>query len=251
VDLQEIVDPQSKRHPWEKSRVKFIQKALKEYAPASFSILDVGCGDGYVADQLAKTLSPSEYIGFDVNLSASQIESYSKRNSQVTFINNSEKIAGKKFDLVLLLDVLEHIDDDASALKEIVSEHLSNKSKMLITVPAFQRLYGYHDSILGHRRRYNQNRLKDIVRGAGCKISAKGYMFASLLPVRALSFLLQRVSFKQKPGYSGVGNWNGSLLVSDCIEHALTIDNQILFLFSKSGLLIPGLTIWALCEKQQ
>jgi trans-aconitate methyltransferase len=251
VDLKEIADQQSKRHPWEKVRAKFIQRIVKEFAPESFRILDIGCGDGYIAQQLLKDLSPSEYIGIDTNLTSEQIDFYNKKNPEVTFSNDGKYASGKQFDLVLLLDVIEHIEDDENFIMQIVSENLVNNSKMLITVPAFPFLYGSHDTLLGHHRRYTQNKLKGIVKKSNCKTLASGYMFASLLVVRSISIILQKISLLKEPDYSGVGQWNGSSLLSNVIEHALTVDSQILFSASKSGLMIPGLTLWTLCEKQQ
>ena len=87
MDLHEIVDPQSKRHPWEKTRAAFIQKIVKEFAPNSFRILDIGCGDGYIAEQLLYNFSPTEYIGIDTNLTSEQIDFFNKKNPKVTFSN--------------------------------------------------------------------------------------------------------------------------------------------------------------------
>ncbi|MFC1837278.1 class I SAM-dependent methyltransferase [Thermodesulfobacteriota bacterium] len=251
MDLQEKVDLQSKRHPWEKVRAKFIQKILLEFAPDSFRVLDVGCGDGYIASRLAENFSHTEYIGLDTNLTSAQLDFYNTKNPQVKFTKNNKYLAEKQFDLVLLLDVLEHIEDDEKFIMQIVSKYLAKKSRMLITVPAFPFLYGSHDSIMGHYRRYTQNQLKNMAQNANCKTIATGYMFASLVPMRAISILLQRLSLIKKPDYSGVGQWNGSNLFSKLIEYALTIDNQILFSASKSGYLIPGLSLWLLCEKRQ
>ena len=65
----------------------------------------------------------------------------------------------KKYDLITLFDVIEHIKDDKSSIKKI-KNLLKKKGYLMITVPAFQILWSYHDEIHHHYRRY---RIKDIL----------------------------------------------------------------------------------------
>ena len=66
-----------------------------------------------------------------------------------------------KADIVLAMDVLEHIQDDYSTLKEWKNT-LKPNGLLLITVPAFQHLWSSHDIFLGHHRRYNKKDISDL-----------------------------------------------------------------------------------------
>ncbi|HEX8207486.1 MAG TPA: methyltransferase domain-containing protein, partial [Solirubrobacteraceae bacterium] len=70
------------------------------------------------------------------------------------------------FDLLLATDVLEHVDDDAAALREL-RRVAAPGALLLVTVPAHPRLWSEHDVALHHRRRYRRAELLERVRGAG------------------------------------------------------------------------------------
>jgi hypothetical protein len=151
------------------------------------------------------------------------------------------------FDLVLLLDVLEHVQDDTIFLTDIIKRYLSKGDKVLLTVPAFQSIYGYHDVKLGHYRRYNLQELGSLAMSGGLKTISSGYLFASLLlPKYVLCklFNIERVS-------EGVGQWAGGRCLTGILESFLNIDNSLLIFLSSIGIKVPGLTGWVLCEKQQ
>jgi SAM-dependent methyltransferase len=251
MDLHELTALQKNRHPWEKARVKFVQKILSVFNAEPKTVLDIGCGDGFIAEQLLKGFSFSSYVGLDVNLSAEQITSYSKRIPFASFCNDRKHITGKRFDLILLLDVLEHLKDDSLFLQEIVSEYTTDKAKVLITVPAFPALFGSHDAYLGHHRRYGKKNLQTIVKNAQLYPLATGYIFSSLLAIRFISLVGEKMLPRKPIHYSGVGKWDYPPFFTKSIEGILQLDNNILFFAARRGLMIPGLSQWIICEKQQ
>jgi SAM-dependent methyltransferase len=85
----------------------------------------------------------------------------------------------ESFDLVLATDVIEHVEDDAVALAEIVRV-LAPGGKVLITVPAFQSLWGLQDEVSLHKRRYRLRPLLDLVRRSGLQ-PCRAYHFNYLL----------------------------------------------------------------------
>jgi hypothetical protein len=152
----------------------------------------------------------------------------------------------EKFDLVLLLDVLEHVQDDSDFLSDIVRRYIS-KGKVLLTVPAFQAIYGNHDVNLGHYRRYNLQELESLAISGGTKVILSGYLFASLLLPK---YVLCKL-FNVRKISEGVGQWTGGKYLTYMLETLLNIDNCILIFLSRIGIKLPGLTGWVLCEKQQ
>ena len=86
------------------------------------------------------------------------------------------------FDTVLLLDVIEHIDDDGGFLDAAVIPHLTPSSLVVVGTPPTSGC-SRHDEALAHHRRYSPERLADIQ--PRLEIVSRGGLFASLLPVRA------------------------------------------------------------------
>jgi hypothetical protein len=92
-------------------------------------------------------------------------------------------------DLILLLDVLEHILEDASALK-YVATLLKPDGRVLITVPAFNLLWSDHDRTHHHCRRYTKNGLDRVLREAGFEIERITYFNTILFPVILVARLI-------------------------------------------------------------
>src|SRR4030095_9935198 len=87
------------------------------------------------------------------------------------------------FDLVLLLDVIEHVEDDAGFLDGSIVPHLAPGGVLIVSVPAYQGLYSSHDDALAHHRRYSPGRLRAVLEPR-LDVAARGGLFASLLPLR-------------------------------------------------------------------
>lgn len=98
------------------------------------------------------------------------------------------------FDVVTLLDVLEHLDDDVGGLRELF-DLLRPGGHLLLTVPAYQWLWSDHDVVLHHRRRYTRGTLEPVIRAAGFELVRASYYTSLLLPLMAA----QRLGSRLKP----------------------------------------------------
>jgi hypothetical protein len=85
-------------------------------------------------------------------------------------------------DLVLLMDVLEHVDDDLGLLKAYVD--VPSGSRFLMTVPAFQFLWSGHDDFLEHKRRYTLAQFEALARDAGLTVQRGAYFFGAVFRSR-------------------------------------------------------------------
>jgi hypothetical protein len=85
-------------------------------------------------------------------------------------------------DLILLMDVLEHVDDDIGLLADYVGK-VSPGTLVLITVPAFQWLWSPHDDFLEHKRRYTVQQIEDVARRAGLDVQQGSYFFGAVFPL--------------------------------------------------------------------
>ena len=94
--------------------------------------------------------------------------------------------ANEKADLVLLMDVLEHVADDVGLLRAYVAPAASG-TRFVITVPAFNWLWSEHDVFLEHFRRYTLARIVAVCTAAGLQVETGCYFYALVLPLAVLS----------------------------------------------------------------
>ncbi len=87
-------------------------------------------------------------------------------------------------DIVLLLDVIEHVDDDVATLRA-ARTGVGDGGLLVVTVPAYQWLWSGHDEVLGHRRRYTAARLRAAVERAGFTVVRVSYFNSLLFPLLA------------------------------------------------------------------
>lgn len=142
-------------HWWVQGRSRIIQSILTAIIEPSQHpfILDIGCGSGVMTALL--TSQQFRCVGLDTNPEAIRTAQQLFPDNQ--FINGD---IGTVFEALketpsvfLLLDVLEHIEDDKTFLKKILSQ-MPPSSHLLITVPAMKALWSQHDVTAHHYRRY-------------------------------------------------------------------------------------------------
>lgn len=260
MDLKELAesekDIKNKRHPWEQARVNFVYKKIKKYLdPSSDTIfLDIGCGDTYVAEYLLEKIPSSSFYCVDTAFTTSQLEFYSKKytNKNIKVFNKIEDAIHKidsNISFVLLLDVIEHIEQDLSFLKHVNSmTKLTENSKMIITVPAFQSLFTNHDEILGHYRRYTNKSLNLLIEKAGFKAVGIGYFFTSLLLPRFLIKIKEKFN-KPKITSTSVSTWNKGNLISCIFKNILIFDFSVTSILEKLNIKLFGLSNYIVCKK--
>jgi trans-aconitate methyltransferase len=247
MDLVERRSHTPARHPWETARVTAIAEILRDLNMDHPSVLDVGCGDGYVVSSLHDRLRFGQVLSQDIHLEDEIIREI--RRPGIDFVRT---LSGSDYraDVILLLDVLEHVEKPVELLKELADERLLPGGRIVITVPAFQRLSTRHDRVLKHFRRYSMSGLLDHVTKAGFEAQSSGYLFSSLLLPRALSVLLEKFrSPNQNTNSNGIGHWRGGERLTRVLHGALTLDNRLCLAARRHGLTVPGLTIWMTCQK--
>ena len=145
---------------------------------AGYRILDVGCGDGLLFDRLERYgcvdgLEPdAELIGDGPH-----------RARILHRALDAEFTAEEAYDLVVALDVLEHVADDAGALGALYNA-MRPGARLLITVPALPLLWSRHDVVNEHYRRYTASSLRAVLENAGFRIDDLRYLYAwTVLPM--------------------------------------------------------------------
>jgi SAM-dependent methyltransferase len=152
-------------------------------------ILDVGCGTGTMLTHLARF---GDAQGVDIDPEAIQY-CHARGLTQVSQSGaGTLPFAAETFDLVTALDVVEHIDDDLGALREM-RRVLRPGGRLLVTVPAYRFLWGRQDDINLHKRRYVAAELRNRLRSAGFEVQKLTYMNALLFPAIAAIRLVRHV----------------------------------------------------------
>ena len=170
----------------------YLSKAevLRTYVPKECRrVLDVGAGAGWFSKWLLRNGLAEEAVCIDPGYPEDRSEIESGR--PIRFVRAAEK---SSCDLVLMMDVLEHVDDDSGLLANYL-DHVPSGTPVFITVPAFQFLWSKHDEFLEHRRRYTVSSLSRTVLEAGAQVDRMHYYFASVLPPAALL----RLARKRRP----------------------------------------------------
>ena len=124
------------------------------------------------------------YVNFCTNLKlvlpiVSEEKEEQQNSKPIKFVKSVDKTTQ---DLVLMMDVLEHVPDDVALLKEY-ADTMEKGGRVLITVPAFQFLWSGHDVFLEHYRRYTIEMMEKTIRDAGLTPVKSRYFFGLLFPL--------------------------------------------------------------------
>jgi SAM-dependent methyltransferase len=259
MDLREAKEGLIQRHPWERARARFFGDLLaaRRVLPSPCRVLDIGAGDGYLAARLLTRLAPgSRIVCFDPNYSLSHLERLGgQAPSGISFTADRPQGA---FDLLLLLDVIEHVPDDRAALSDWVGSALEAGGRALVSVPAFMSLFTAHDIALGHHRRYRLSELPGLFSRCGLRLEVRGGAFHGLLAPRLLAKTMERLAgVRSRPSpeqaaaqaETDVGRWTGNRWMTGAVDLALKLDNGFSLAMAAAGLALPGLSAWALGQK--
>ena len=179
------------RHWWFRGRRRAIVELGSLLAPPGGIVVDVGCGTGADISAFPHTLVRH---GIDVSPTAIAFarENHSDVDFQVGVVPAAGAATVGKADLVLLCDVLEHIDGDRAFLAALLSM-MKPGARLLLTVPADPRLWSPHDEVYGHYRRYTRSTLAAAWEGAPARPILLAPFNRRLYPVARLARLASRM----------------------------------------------------------
>ena len=186
------------KHWWFISRREIVLELVGRFLKKEDNneILDIGCGTGIILKYL-------QQFGMVYGLDSSPIAvkySNMRVNGAVKLgsLTDSVPFSENQFDLVMLLDVIEHIDDDEIALRKAY-DLLKEKGIIICTVPAYKFLWSGHDDAQQHKRRYIRSELKTKIINAGFEIKKLSYYNTFLLLPIVLIRLIQNLTSKKEP----------------------------------------------------
>lgn len=227
MDLKEVDElsvRSERQHWWIKTRFLYIDKLFSFCRKEKIKVAEYGCGTGqnlwYLKERSSQSKKVDLAIGIDPNLD-NQFEA-EWIDEKFKLSNDLNTFASNEADVVLAMDVLEHIDDQEEALNHWVST-LNEDGQILITVPAFKSLWSYHDEFLDHKRRYTKKDLEIVARKCGLRPVYLSYAFGFLFPA---VYIIRKLSKGSKD--------NQDLKLPNFIL------NSLLFIFGKVEKMLGG-----------
>jgi SAM-dependent methyltransferase len=221
--------------------IKILEKNRK-----GLSYADIGAGDRFFTSKL-KSITNEQLFAVDTEYGES-----ASIEDGIVCLNDIAKLENNSMDCIIMMDVLEHIENDHDFLK-LVLEKLKPQGMVLITVPALQSLYSSHDNFLRHYRRYNHKNLRNLLQNNGVTIEKMHYFYSVLLFPRMLTVLKEKVFPVNKSTNKGIGQWKYAekAFSTRFISYLLNVDFSINQYLNKWHLIMPGLSLMAICKKNE
>jgi SAM-dependent methyltransferase len=223
------------RHWWYRGRRTVLNRVVEDLGlPGSARILDAGCGSGRNMVELSRYGAVSA-----VELSPPSVELARARDAGEVVEGSVLEMpfADASFDLAASLDVIEHLDDDVGALREL-RRVVAPGGALLLTVPAYQWLWSGHDEINHHHRRYTRTSLADAGERAGWHQARTTYFNSLLLPVAIVLRVLERLS--SRPTESSLDLWVPPQPINWLLERPLALEAALI---GRRGRIPVGLSL--------
>jgi SAM-dependent methyltransferase len=180
ADLARVED----RHFWFRARNRLIGALVRRAVaglPTGYRVLEVGCGNGNVLRHMAQACPGGLAVGMDYFEEGLRL---ARRRAACPLVQGDARRSpfGRRFHVIGMFDVLEHIDDDMRMLRD-VRALLEPGGVLLLTVPAGRRLWSYFDEASHHYRRYEHPELTEKLRAAGFEVRRQSHFMCSIYPL--------------------------------------------------------------------
>ncbi len=205
MDLREthqMTREQEYAHWWIRTRFGYLAEAL-DVAQAELKkplrILEVGCGTGqnleFIRTEYGSRAQIESLTGIDPHFAEKPILRGGTTADWIGRTLDEAPYAGP-FDVIIAMDVLEHIENDGQALQEWL-DRLTPNGFIFLTVPALPSLWSQHDVRLAHFRRYTEKTLRAVIESIGAEVLRIRYAFFYVTP---LVFLVRKLGLGARTG---------------------------------------------------
>jgi SAM-dependent methyltransferase len=236
MDLKEVgqLGADEGSHWYYASKARALERALDNCHPRR--ILDVGAGSGFFSKILLERTAAKSAVCVDPGYPTDWSETH--MGKPIAFRRHGD--VGEA-NVVLLMDVIEHVDDDIGLLRSYAATARPG-TRFIVSVPAFSWMWSPHDDFLEHRRRYTLGQTQDALSSAGLQPVAGFYFFAALFPAIAALRFARRLRPAPERATSDLQRHHpltNRLLASICLAESVVARHNRLF----------GLTAFAVAEK--
>jgi SAM-dependent methyltransferase len=210
MDLKEedILGADIGRHWYYRYKAAALRRAVADLQPRR--LLDVGAGSGFFSRHLLAATPAESALCVDIGYPADRDDSVAGKP-----VHYRRDTGPTDCDLVLMMDVLEHVDDDRGLVRHYASK-VPSGAHFLVTVPAFAFLWSGHDVFLEHKRRYRLPEIEAVMQGAGLEIVRGAYYFALVFPLAAAVRLTDRNTTEPRSSLKRHGAVTNGMLSALC-----------------------------------
>ncbi len=214
---------QEESHWWFAARMQIVQAVIQRWGhlKPGDTILDIGCGTGAMLRRLA-----DRYRVVGIDMSPLAVKYSKKRGLTDVFVMSAEEFPKDRYDvrLALLLDVVEHIEDDVSVLRT-AGDIVGPSGRIILTVPAYMWMWSPHDVLHHHYRRYTAASLRRVLDAAGLEPLKLTYYNSLLFPLAAVKKLADR---RHDASIDGVTLEKPSRLVNSVFRSVFSAERHVL-----------------------
>jgi SAM-dependent methyltransferase len=182
---------------WFQARNKLIIWALQKYFPNAQSLLEIGCGTGFVLSGIKKAYPKLSLYGSELSADGLGLAAQRLPGVPLMQMNALSMPFFNEFDVVGSFDVLEHIESDIDVLKQIYKS-VSPGGGVLLTVPQHGFLWSHSDKLAGHFRRYSRPEMRRKLELAGFQVEFATSFVSVLLPILFLQRAIAPVQSNEK-----------------------------------------------------
>jgi ubiquinone/menaquinone biosynthesis C-methylase UbiE len=228
---------------WFRARNAIILWALRKYFPGFQSLLEVGCGTGYVLSGIAQAFPQARIVGSEIYTAGLRFAATRLPSVELLQMDARKLPYEAEFDVVAAFDVIEHILED-----ELVLQNFHRAVKpgggCLITVPQHQWLWSPVDVAAHHQRRYSARELHTKVEAAGFRVVYSTSFVTLLLPL----ILASRLAIRR----SGHVGDSEALVLNPFLDRILEAIIRMEHFVIKSGLSLPfGGSRLLVCQRKE
>ncbi|WP_278391314.1 class I SAM-dependent methyltransferase [Sphingobium yanoikuyae] len=192
------MNAQEGEHWWFVARRAIIDGLIRDHValPDDARILEAGCGTGGNLALLAQhgNVDALEYDDEARAIAAAR----GVATVEAGALPEKVGFGDRRYDLIALLDVLEHVDQDEASLAALRGR-LAAGGRLLVTVPAVPWLWSDHDVLHHHKRRYTHDGLARVAAAAGLRVEASGYFNSLLFPLAVAQRLAHQLLRREAP----------------------------------------------------
>jgi SAM-dependent methyltransferase len=230
---------------WFEARNRLIEWAVERWCNGARSFFEVGCGTGFVISRIARRfphlrLAGAEYFPQGLPFVRSRLPQtalYQMDARRIPFSN--------EFDVAGAFDVIEHIDDDETVLREL-RRALTPGGILLLTVPQHRLLWSRVDEYSHHKRRYSRTELRAKLQAAGYEVLALRSFVSLLLPLQ----LAERL--KKSKATFDYADAQAEFEISSLLSNLLGAIMRLEFELIRAGVSFPvGGSLLAVCRRRE
>jgi len=241
---QRWLDSAGINHFWMIWRFKFLIFQLKKGGinlNSKMKIMDLGCGNGILSNQLEKKFK-LKIDRVDANEETLKLNKDVKGKLICYNIGERKKKLEKYYDIIFIFDVIEHVKNDINFLKDSLF-HLKSNGLLVINVPSHQKLFSKYDHAVGHLRRYNKNDFSLLKKKLNLLSISINYWGLLLLPILIIRKLL--LIFYKQNNYKKIINsgWKTNKYLNSFFKIVMNLELKV---FKKN---FTGTSLMAIFKK--